>query len=70
VKANKGYLSINTETNTLQFNGQQLSNNDGYVALDIRHIEETDRNLSHKRHLEKAFRDGMIKGLVWTQVTK
>jgi len=54
LKANKGYLPINTETNMLQFKGQQVSYNDGYDDLDIRHIEEIDRNLSHKRHSEMA----------------
>ena len=54
--ANKGYLPINTETSTLQFKGQELSNNDGYDDLNIQHIEEIYGNLSDERHLEKAFR--------------
>jgi hypothetical protein len=51
--------------NDLQFKTQELSSNDGYDELDIQNIGETWGNLSDKRHLEKAFRDGVIKYSVW-----
>jgi hypothetical protein len=69
-EGSKGHQPMNRGTCTLQFKVQELSDNEGYVKLDIQHIEETHGNLSDKRHLEMESRDGMIKGLVWALVAK